>query len=364
MQELLVKHADILCCPNCRGSISITGGEALACQSCKAVYPSDSGIPLLFAPHDGQGAAADVTDAVKAFYERNPFPNYDDLDSKETLAEKASRGIFARLLDEQLPGGSIVLECGCGTGQLSNFLGIRWNRAVLGSDLCLNSLRLAKGFRDRCGIRNAAFLQMNLFRPAFKPEVFDLIICNGVLHHTSDPLGGFRSISRLVKPRKFIIIGLYNAIGRLATDFRRLLFRVSGDRLRFVDGHMRNGTYNESRKLAWFMDQYKHPHESKHSYSEVLGWFESNGFDFVFSVPKIDPGPFTAEEQIFVPHDKGTKATRFLTEVGLALRRGDSGGLFMMIGRKSQGRVAEAASPMADATAAAGTCASGVGLLN
>jgi SAM-dependent methyltransferase len=272
---------------------------------------------------------------VKAFYEENPFPNYDEFDSKESLAEKANRGVFARLLDEQLPGGVRVLECGCGTGQLSNFLGMRWNRAVFGSDLCLNSLRLAKGFRDRCEVKNAGFLQMNLFRPAFKENAFDVVISNGVLHHTSDPLGGFKSISRLVKPGRYIIVGLYNTIGRLGTDFLRFLFHASGDKLRFLDAHVRDKNYTEARKRAWFMDQYKHPHESKHSYDEVLHeWFDANGFEFLSSVPKLDLSAFTPEEKLFEPHERGSKATRFLAEVGLAMKRGDAGGLFIMIGRK------------------------------
>lgn len=97
---------------------------------------------LLFA--NGEDQARGVTDVVKAFYEENPFPNYDDLDSEESLIEKASRGIFARLLDEQIPQGAFVLEAGCGTGQLTKFLGMHWNRRVFGSDICLKSLRLAK----------------------------------------------------------------------------------------------------------------------------------------------------------------------------------------------------------------------------
>jgi SAM-dependent methyltransferase len=63
-----------------------------------------------------------VTETVKGFYEENPFPNYDDMGSRESLKRKAMKGIFARLLDEQLPRGALILEAGCGTGQLSNFL--------------------------------------------------------------------------------------------------------------------------------------------------------------------------------------------------------------------------------------------------
>ncbi len=353
MQDLIVKNLEMFACPKCGGTLRLDG-EQLSCKNCNALYPSDNGIPLLFHPHDPADQKRDVTDVVKSFYEKNPFPNYDDFDTSESLAEKANKGVFARLLDEQIPFGSRVIECGCGTGQLSNFLGLRWGRTVFGTDLCLNSLRLAKGFRDRCNIKNAGFLQMNLFRPAFQEGVFDVVISNGVLHHTSDPFGGFKSISRMVKPGGHIIIGLYNTIGRLPTDFRRFLFRMSGDRLRFLDDHMRNKTYNEARKRAWFMDQYKHPHESKHSYTEVVEWYESNGFEFVSSIPKADFGNFSQEEKLFEAHDSGTGMSRFLTQAGMMFT-GD-GGLFIIIGRKKgSGQPGESTAPKASQQSAAAT---------
>ena len=51
---------------------------------------------------------------VKAFYEETPFPNYDDLDSRESLIAKSRQGLFAAALDEQFPDRAIVLEAGCG----------------------------------------------------------------------------------------------------------------------------------------------------------------------------------------------------------------------------------------------------------
>ena len=65
---------------------------------------------------------------------------------------------------------------------------------MIGTDLCLNSLKMATAFKEQNELDRAQFLQMNLFRPAFKPGTFDLVISNGVLHHTSDPLLGFKSI--------------------------------------------------------------------------------------------------------------------------------------------------------------------------
>jgi cyclopropane fatty-acyl-phospholipid synthase-like methyltransferase len=99
----------------------------------------------------------DVTGMVKAFCEETPFPNYDDIDSRETLVMKARQGRFAAALDVQLPDGATVLEAGCGAGQLTNFLGLSWKRRVLGGDICLNSLRLANGFRERCQLPTQLF---------------------------------------------------------------------------------------------------------------------------------------------------------------------------------------------------------------
>ncbi|HVI07395.1 MAG TPA: class I SAM-dependent methyltransferase [Candidatus Binatia bacterium] len=331
--SLLERSIDALACPYCGAGVSYEG-DSVRCTGCARSFNIDSGIPQLFAPNDPEAQKGDVTEIVKSFYEENPFPNYDDIDSEQTLMEKARRGLFAKLLDEQIPQGALCLEVGCGTGQLTNFLGMHYNRRVFGSDMCLHSLRLANGFRQRCRIKNAGFVQMNLFRPAFKPGVFDLVVSNGVLHHTADPLGAFKSISRLVKPNGIIIIGLYNKIGRLTTDFRRFLFRVTADKLAFLDAHMRNKNYNSDRKRAWFYDQYKHPHESKHTYSELLDWYESNGFEYLSSIPKIDPGPFTDEEKLFEPHDKGTKFTRWMTEMEMLMTGGADGALYIMIGRK------------------------------
>src|SRR5262245_26603263 len=64
-------------------------------------YPIQAGLPCLFAPNDWPAGRTDVTDTVKSFYEKTPFPNYDGLDSRESLRRKARDGVFARMLDEQ-----------------------------------------------------------------------------------------------------------------------------------------------------------------------------------------------------------------------------------------------------------------------
>lgn len=339
-----LRHLHILVCPVCQGRLRPSaGGVELACSGCGRSFRSENGIPLLFWP-TGDVCDEDVTEQVKAFYEQAPFPDYEADDDTFTLREKAGRSTFARLLDEQIPPGARVLEVGCGTGQLSNFMGSLPGRSVVGADICLNSLSLAEGFRHRNGIQSASFVQMNLFRPAFAPESFDFVISNGVLHHTANPYEAFRSILRLLKPRGYVIVGLYNRYGRLWTDLRRLVFRLTGDRLTLLDPRLRTPGVGQNRKRAWFLDQYKHPHESKHTIGEVQRWFHETGVLFISSIPKaVAFEPFTADESLFTPNPPGTRWDHFVVQLGMALSGGREGGFYVMTGRKrSEGRGATA----------------------
>src|ERR1700674_1918841 len=306
------------------------GGKG-SCHS----FPVQSGIPCLFAPNQWPTDRTDVTDIVQKFYEQTPFPNYDGLDSRDSLRRKARDGVVARLLDEQISHTASVLEVGCGTGQLTNFLGMGWGRTAVGADLCMNSLRLAKSFRDRFSINNAYFMQMNLFRPPFRAERFDVVVSNGVLHHTSDCAAAFRSIAPLVKPGGIIIIGLYNWLGRLPTLWRRWLIDRFGETGALLDYRLRDNA-EAARREAWFMDQYKHPHETRHSIDEILAWFDAAGFDYTTCIPTIGDQEFSEDVQLFEPRPAGRDVDRLSTELEMLLTGGADGGLCVMIGRKRQ----------------------------
>jgi SAM-dependent methyltransferase len=313
------------------------------CAGCGHAFPVEEGIPRLYWPHEGLASDADVTERVKDFYEEHPFPDYEEHDSVRSLIEKSRRSGYARELERAIPLGGKVLEVGCGTGQLSNFLGISCRR-VVGTDLCLNSLRLGEGFRSAHGLDRTVFLQMNLFRPAFRPGSFDVLLCNGVLHHTSDPFGGLAGLVPLVRPGGHVVIGLYNRFGRAMTDLRRQLFRLTGGRGRWIDPHLRSGL-GAAKQRAWFADQYRHPHESEHSIGEVQGWFERCGLDFVRGVPPVvlgdDPAP---EEGLFQPARPGTRLDHLLAQLSWVVSGNREGGFFVLIGRRrgAAGRTAPA----------------------
>lgn len=320
----------------CCGSELQWAAPGLVCDGCGHGFPIEGGIPQLFWPHGSLGEDGDVTERVRSFYEETPFPNYDEHESVRSLVEKSRAGGYAELLSHSIPFNSTVLEVGCGTGQLSNFLGIAC-RTVVGTDICLNSLALGEHFRAEHGLERVTFAQMNLFRPAIRRESIDVLICNGVLHHTSDPLGGLRCLVPLVRPGGYIVVGLYHRWGRLMTDVRRAIFRMTGGRARWIDSHLRNSPMSDEKKKAWFADQYLHPHESKHTVGAVLEWFDETGLGVVRGIPSLtlDNAPATPDD-LFREEPVGSRFDRFVAQTGQIATGSREGGFFVMVGRKPE----------------------------
>jgi 2-polyprenyl-3-methyl-5-hydroxy-6-metoxy-1,4-benzoquinol methylase len=323
---------EVFHCPACGGTLVLDGD--VRCLACARRFPVEDGIPCLYVPSDADRERETTTQRVREFYEETPFPDYNELESVEDLVRKAGKGLFARLLNDQIPFRSRVLEVGCGTGQLSNYLGVA-ERTMFGADMTLASLRLANEFRTRNALENVGFYQMNLYRPIFREESFDVVICNGVLCASADPRRGFESIVKLVKRGGHILIGTYNTYGRLITDFRRWLINRFGERMATLDPNLRGTAFGSRKKRAWFADQYKHPYETKQSFDEVLGWFDAAGVEFTYGVPSPKAfEPFRENDAIFQPHARGSGLDHAIVQLQLAFRGSLEGGFFTMIGRR------------------------------
>lgn len=324
-----------LVCPVSGEALFLEAGELVTAEG-RHRYAVDEDILQLFisprAPLEDD--SGDTTRRVQDFYTDAPFPNYNDFDDVAAFVERADKSVFYRLLRQQVPMNARLLEVGCGTGQLSNYLAATTMSHIYATDMTLASLRLGVDFAGKNGIKGIKFIQMNLFNPCIKKRSMDMVIANGVLHHTADTRAAFLSIAQLVKPGGYIVVGLYNKIGRLRTDLRRHLFNLFGERVLVLDPHLRQNLSPDKRR-SWILDQYCHPQESKHTMSETLGWFAEAGFSFVSSVPKI-AGTFSTEEKLFAPTSPGTGFDRISAEIGMLFsRHGGEGGLYIMIGRKT-----------------------------
>lgn len=324
---------DLLLCPVSGRPMRLVGDAYRSPADPEIRFTIEEGIVRAFLPDDGDRAL--VADEMKAFYEENPFPNYDELETVGSLIEKSLARGFPEMLNACIPLGARVLEVGCGTGQLGNFLSIA-GRRVLSVDMCLNSLRLARAFQHRNALRDVTFAQMNLFRLPLQPESFDVVLCTGVLHHTAQPREGFRRLVKLVRPGGHVVIGLYNRFGRLQTRMRRLLFRILGERFARIDPYLRGHRVGGAKMHAWFMDQYRNPHESMHTMGEVLRWFREEKIEFVRGMPSTTVGEDFALEyrrSLFEAASPGSRMDRLLSQLRQMVTDTE-GGLFIMIGRR------------------------------
>tara|TARA_B100000953_G_C17945796_1_gene398398 strand:+ start:34 stop:975 length:942 start_codon:yes stop_codon:yes gene_type:complete len=282
-------------------------------------------IPDLFL-EDGNS----LTKIQSDFYNDVKFPNYDDVEDFGSLLDKSRRSIFVKKLDDEIPMGSNILEAGCGTGQMSIVLS-RYARQIYGIDLSKGSLIEAKQFIDSNNIKSVHLFRMNIFKLFFKENTFDVIISNGVLHHTYNPKLAFSKLVRVLKPGGIIVIGLYHRYGRIIQKIRQGLIKNFGDSFKFLDKRFRE-KISDKKKYAWFLDQYKNPSETTHTYLEVLNWFKVENIEFLSSIP-FD---FNPENKLFQKREAKNRFEIFLNEISLAfnLRQISEGGFFVMIGKK------------------------------
>jgi ubiquinone/menaquinone biosynthesis C-methylase UbiE len=281
-----------------------------------------------------RGSLDAVAQRVRRFYEENPFPNYDGYESVGDLLSRASRSVYAAALDRQIPVGARVLEVGCGTGQLGAFLSIG-GRTVVGVDMTRASLELAGAFRRRHGLRNCNFLHGDLFDLPLRPESFDLVICKGVLMATRDARAGLRAITRYVRPGGYLIVGLYNRVARLPTTFRRFYFRLTKADPRRVDYVMRKMARSDQKLRAWYLDQYAHPQETRHTVDQVMRWFDDECLDVIGGVPPLRLAePFDPARPLFAPAPLGSRLERWLVQFSWLFTISREGALFDLIGRR------------------------------
>ncbi len=216
--------------------------------------------------------------------------------------------------------GATVLDAGCGSGRFCQLFAEHGAKLVVGVDMNDAVDRAALYCRD---YHNVRIVQGNLFHLPFETRAFDLIWCNGVIHHTPDAAGAFRALAKHVRsggilyvwvyatrfnPFRFVkatfrgarlhrwpprivqflsSVMAYASAGALAVYRGLRTWRLLRPRSTWGWRTVRPRTIPEL-KLTWF-DTLSPEFDSRHSEGEVMNWFDDLGFSDVRAIdePKV-----------------------------------------------------------------------------
>lgn len=231
---------------------------------------------------------------VQNFYNKIPFPDYElkRFNDREDL--KLAIYPFAKILDRSIPADATIIDVGTGTGQLSAFLSLK-RKCVCGIDFSDSSLDKASKLKKKLNLESWQLKKVDILdeKEVEKLGKFDYVLCLGVLHHTGEAYRGFRNMLKLVKPNGYIVVGLYNKLGRIPLKIRILLAKTifkNNDKVKDYFIKMQIGDIEDKeRARGWWNDQYMHPHETSYTLGEVLKWFKKNNVEYYQTVPSSTP---------------------------------------------------------------------------
>jgi SAM-dependent methyltransferase/uncharacterized protein YbaR (Trm112 family) len=319
---------DYLVCPICQSELQADlcapapDGEymsgSLRCCPCSHAYPIVDGVPrMVVATQEPRGAAETFGFEWRKHGEKDME---GDTVFGRTQQEDLSYFLEATHMSPEEVNGAVILDAGCGSGQLTEGIGDMQARAVFGIDV---NTAIDFPFRRCRRLPNVHIVQADISALPFRAGQFDLAWSNGVIHHTPNPPQVFASLASRVSTRGRLYIWVYERrwsaftiVGKLLRAFgvqRRLslqsLRRLS--RLLAVASFAGHSVYRAVRwlpplrpasfatskttrfrslgafDLTWF-DILSPKYDAGSTRSQVAEWFKDQGFgELVFYPDQI-----------------------------------------------------------------------------
>ena len=252
------------------------------------------------APDAGPSGPGELSDEVRAFYERHPYPApLDNLDRHRELYRNPDRRRAASLLlwpTLRPRPDRKILVAGCGTSQAVIHAMREPDAQVTAIDISEASLSHTRGLQRKYGLRNLDLHRLAIEDVGSLGEVFDEIVCTGVLHHLSDPDLGLRSLRAALAQDGALHVMVYAAYGRagvyMMQEYCRLLgVRAAKEDLRELGATI--GMLSPDHPIAAVANQAKdfrqpdaladallHPVDRAYTVPQLHAWLERCGLSF------------------------------------------------------------------------------------
>jgi ubiquinone/menaquinone biosynthesis C-methylase UbiE len=115
----------------------------------------------------------------------------------------------ANHLDIGIFKDKLCLDAGCGSGRASAFMLNCSAKKVFLLDSSSKNISTSRYLLSNKGFFNTHFMVGDVLNLPYKDEIFDIVWCNGVLHHTENTDRGLCEITRVLKKNGFLWLYLY-----------------------------------------------------------------------------------------------------------------------------------------------------------
>ena len=161
---------------------------------------------------------------VKDQYENNPYPRWVTTRINKTplSLESLIRDLRLDIINDYPQSflKPLILVAGCGTGQHSIGVANRIeNSKIEAIDLSFSSLSYAIRKTKELKIKNIKYFQADILELAEFKNKYDIIESVGVLHHMENPMEGWKTLVKCLRPKGLMKIGLYSKFAREKISF-------------------------------------------------------------------------------------------------------------------------------------------------
>ncbi len=240
---------------------------------------------------------SDPADAVRAFYESHPYPApIRDLERHRDLYRNPDRRRALSLLlwpTEAPRADREILVAGCGTSQAAIHALREPEARVTAIDISETSLRHTRNLQRKYRLRNLDLHRLAIEQVGELGQLFDQIVCTGVLHHLPDPDVGLRALRSVLRPDGAMQVMVYATYGRagiyMMREYCRLL-GVSATEEELCDLGMTIGALSADHPIAGVARQAKdfaypdaladallHPQDRAYTVPQLYAWVERCG---------------------------------------------------------------------------------------